>query len=118
MCSRGLHDLKGSEHEDDILVLEMEHRGRFGIFCEVLDSGFIVLDPLVDGFSGVLVEARREQDEGSSRTRYVLELTSAGTGNRILHFTSGQKSLVRTLFAQAMAGEKHFFEAGTLHCPW
>ena len=90
---------------------------------QVLEFGFIVLDPLVDGFSGVLVEVRRETDETRSEAYglpyerdlhgksphegdlHVLELTAAATGDRLLRFTSGDEDLVRRFFETIMAGE-------------
>ena len=49
---------------------------------EVLESVFVEMDPILDGFSGVLLELVG-MGEG-----YVLLETAAGTGNRLLRFAS------------------------------
>ena len=45
---------------------------------EILESLFVELDPLEDGFAGVFVEVYRRGD------RYVLLETAPTTGNRLL----------------------------------
>ena len=59
---------------------------------EVLESVFVEMDPLVDGFRGVLVELLGV-GEG-----YVLMETAAGTGNRLLRFSSESPDLAYALF--------------------
>ncbi len=55
---------------------------------ELLESLFVELDPLVDGFPGVLVEVYRRGD------RYVLLETASITGNRLLKYSSEDSDLV------------------------
>jgi hypothetical protein len=54
---------------------------------ELLESLFVELDPLTDGFAGVLLELYRCKD------RYVLLETAPTTGNRLLRFSSTDKGL-------------------------
>ena len=56
---------------------------------QVLETVYAVMDPVVDGFAGVLVELGREGD------RYVLRETAAGSGNRLLEFSSKDERLGR-----------------------
>ncbi len=51
------------------------------------------LDPLTDGFVGVLVEVHCRGD------RYVLFETAPATGNRLLRFSSEDKGLVYAALA-------------------
>jgi hypothetical protein len=51
------------------------------------------MDPLLDGFSGVLVEIYRERDP-SGGFRYVLLETACVSGNQLLRFSSKDKGLV------------------------
>jgi hypothetical protein len=59
---------------------------------EVLESVFVEMDPILDGFRGVLVELL---GVGES---YVLLETAVGTGNRLLRFTSESPHLAYALF--------------------
>ena len=59
---------------------------------EVLESVFVEMDPALHGFRGVLVELL---GVGES---YVLLETAAGTGNRLLRFTSESPDLAYALF--------------------
>ena len=59
---------------------------------EVLESVFVEMDPVLDGFCGVLVEL---VGVGES---YVLLETAAGTGNRLLRFASKSPDLAHALF--------------------
>jgi hypothetical protein len=59
---------------------------------EVLESVFVEMDPVLDGFGGVLVEL-----VGVGET-YVLLETAAGTGNRLLRFSSESQDLAHALF--------------------
>lgn len=54
------------------------------------------MDPLQDGFVGVLVEIYRHGD------RYILLETAPATGNRLLTFSSRDKGLVYAAFAQEL----------------
>jgi len=59
---------------------------------EVLESVFVEMDPVLDGFRGVLVELL---GVGES---YVLRETAVGTGNRLLRFSSERPDLAYALF--------------------
>jgi hypothetical protein len=59
---------------------------------EVLESVFVEMDPILDGFSGVLVEL-----VGAGEGYLLLE-TAAGTGNRLLRFSSESPELAYALF--------------------
>jgi hypothetical protein len=59
---------------------------------EVLESVFVEMDPVLDGFCGVLVELLGV-GEG-----YVLLESAAGTGNRLLRFASESPDLAYALF--------------------
>ena len=66
---------------------------------EQLFASVVGMDPLVDGFSGVLVEVYRERDP-SGGYRYVLLETACASGNRLLKFSSKDKGLVYAALAQ------------------
>jgi hypothetical protein len=59
---------------------------------EVLESVFVEMDPILDGFRGVLVELVGV-GEG-----YVFLETAVGTGNHLLRFTSESPDLAYALF--------------------
>lgn len=59
---------------------------------ELLDSVAVAMDPVLDGFGGVLVELVR------TGGLYVLTETASVTGNRLLRFSSSSEDLARTLF--------------------
>ena len=63
---------------------------------ELLELLFVELDPLADGFAGVLVEIYRCGD------RYVLLETAAATGTQLLRFSSKDKGLVYAAFARVL----------------
>jgi hypothetical protein len=65
---------------------------------ELLESLFVELDPLLDGFSGALVEVHRRGD------RYVLLETAPATGNRLLRFSSKDRELVYAALARELGG--------------
>jgi len=65
---------------------------------ELLESLFVELDPLEDGFVGVLLEVYRLGD------RYVLLETAPATGNRLLRFSSKDRELVYAAFAKELGG--------------
>jgi hypothetical protein len=65
---------------------------------ELLESLFVELDPLEDGFVGVLLEVYRLGD------RYVLLQTAPATGNRLLRFSSKDRELVYAAFAKELGG--------------
>jgi len=59
---------------------------------EVIEAVFVEMDPLQEGFCGVLVELVAT-GEG-----YAAVSTAAGTGNRLLLFRSQSPALARSLF--------------------
>jgi hypothetical protein len=59
---------------------------------EILESVYVEMDPVLDGFRGVLVELMGV-GEG-----YVLLETAVGTGNRLLRFSSESPDLAYALF--------------------
>ncbi|MDP8973965.1 MAG: hypothetical protein M3N45_12550 [Actinomycetota bacterium] len=63
---------------------------------ELLECLFVELDPLEDGFEGVLLEVYRRGD------RYVLLETTPATGNRILRFSSKDKELIYAVFEREL----------------
>lgn len=63
---------------------------------ELLESFFVELDPLTDGFAGALLEVHRQRD------LYVLLETALTTGNPLLRFSSKDKELVYTAFTQEL----------------
>ena len=60
---------------------------------EQLFASTVDMDPLLDGFAGVLVEIYRVR-ESSGGFRYVLLETAAATGNQLLRFSSKDRELV------------------------
>ena len=65
---------------------------------ELLESLFVGLDPLEDGFAGVLLEVHRHGD------RYVLLEVAPTTGNRLLRFSSEDGGLVYAVLAGELGG--------------
>ncbi len=63
---------------------------------ELLESLFVELDPLEDGFVGVLLEVHRRGD------RYVLLEMAPATGNHLLRFSSKDRELVYSAFNQEL----------------
>jgi hypothetical protein len=63
---------------------------------ELLESLFLELDPLGDGFRGVLLEIHRQGD------RYVLLEVALATGNQLLRFSSKDRELVYAAFAREL----------------
>jgi hypothetical protein len=66
------------------------------LFISVID-----MDPLLDGFSGVLIEIYRER-EPSGGFRYVLLETASGTGDQLLRFSSKDRELVYAACAREL----------------
>jgi hypothetical protein len=60
---------------------------------ELLESLFVEMDPLEDGFAGVLLEIHRHGDW------YVLLETAPTTGHQLLRFSSKDRGLVYAAFA-------------------
>ena len=63
---------------------------------ELLESFFVELEPLTDGFAGALLEVHRQGD------RYILLETALTTGNRLLRFSSKDKELVYTALTREL----------------
>lgn len=63
---------------------------------EVLESIFVEMDPILDGFQGVLAELCFTGEE------YRLSLTAAGSGNRLLDFASEDPDRAYDLFDQQL----------------
>jgi hypothetical protein len=68
---------------------------------EQLFASVVVMDPLLDGFSGVLVEIYRERDP-SGGYRYVLLETACASGNQLFRFSSKNKGLVSAALAREL----------------
>jgi hypothetical protein len=56
----------------------------------LLDATAVGMDPVLDGFSSVLVEIYRERDP-SGAFRYFFLQTACATGNQLLKFSSKDK---------------------------
>ncbi len=65
---------------------------------ELLESLFVKLDPLEDGFVEVLLEVYRLDDW------YILLETAPATGNLLLRFSSKDRELVYAAFAKELGG--------------
>ena len=63
---------------------------------ELLESLFVELNPLEDGFAGVLIEIYRHGD------RYVLIEVAPVTGNRLLKFSSKDRELIYATLAHEL----------------
>ena len=63
---------------------------------ELLESFFLELDPLEDGFGGVLLEIYRNGD------RYVLLEVAPSTGHQLLRFSSKERELVYAAFTREL----------------
>ncbi len=63
---------------------------------ELLESLLVELDPLEDGFAGVIVEVHRQGD------RYVLLEITPATGNHLLRLSSKDRELVYSAFTQEL----------------
>ena len=74
---------------------------KLGSVPELLFASVVGMDPLLDGFSGVLVEVYREK-EPSGGFRYVLLETAAATGDRLLRFSSNDGELVYAALASEL----------------
>ncbi len=70
---------------------------------EQLFASTIGMDPLLDGFSGVLVEIYRER-KSSGEFHYVLLETASATGNQIFKFSSKDRELVYAALARELGG--------------
>ena len=68
---------------------------------EQLFASVVGMDPLLDGFSGVLVEIYRERAP-SGGFRYVLLETACASGNQLFRFSSKDKGLVSAALAREL----------------
>jgi hypothetical protein len=68
---------------------------------EQLFASVVGMDPLLDGFSGVLVEIYRERDP-SGGFRYVLLETASASGNQLFRFSSKDRELVYAALAREL----------------
>jgi hypothetical protein len=68
---------------------------------EQLFVSVVVMDPALDGFSGVLIEIYR-QKESSGGECYVLLETATATGNQLLRFSSKDRDLVYAALSQEL----------------
>lgn len=59
---------------------------------ESIEAVFVEMDPVQDGFSGVLIELV------AAGQSYAVAETAAGIGNRLLRFRSRSQALARSLF--------------------
>jgi hypothetical protein len=80
-----------------ILPCRKEPGTQIGEDFEFLESLFVGLDPLEDGFGGVLLEIHRRGDE------YVLLEMAPTTGERLLRFSSKDRELVYAALAQELS---------------
>ena len=67
---------------------------------EVLESVFVEMDPILDGFRGVLVELVGVGEE------YLLLETAAGTGNRLLKYSSKSPESAYAFFEAELQSPK------------
>jgi hypothetical protein len=63
---------------------------------EILESVFIEMDPAVSGFVGVFVDLWRRGEE------FVFTETAAGTGNRLLTFSSREREAAYRLLHEEL----------------
>ena len=63
---------------------------------EIMESVFIEMDPAVCGFVGVLVDLWRKGEE------FVFTETAAGTGNRLLTFSSREREAAYRLLREEL----------------
>lgn len=66
---------------------------------EVLESVAVAMDPVLDGFAGVLVELVFDGE------RYTLSEMALGSGNRLLRFRSEDRRLAYALFEAELPGD-------------
>jgi len=79
----------------------LQNKMKLESLPEQLFTTVVGMDPLLDGFSGVLVEIYRER-ESSGGFRYVLLETASGTGDQLLRFSSKDRELVYTALAHEL----------------
>ena len=79
----------------------LQNKMKLESLPEQLFTTVVGMDPLLDGFSGVLVEIYRER-ESSGGFRYVLLETASGTGDQLLRFSSKDRELVYAACAREL----------------
>lgn len=65
---------------------------------ELLEFLFVELNPLEDGFAGVLLEIYRHEN------RYILLETAPTNGNQLLKFSSKYRELIYAALARELGG--------------
>lgn len=75
----------------------------------MLESAYIKLDPVVDGFEGVLVEL------SCSGKYYVLTETAVGSGNRLMRFSSADSTRVRAMSRNSTQSNDAQFVLSIVH---
>ncbi|MBA2691902.1 MAG: hypothetical protein H0U65_05335 [Rubrobacter sp.] len=70
---------------------------------QLLEASFIELDPLMEGFSGVFAEIRRERAPDSGEL-YFAVLFSAATGDRVFSFESASRQLAEETLRREVQG--------------
>ena len=68
---------------------------------EVIESVAVEMDPVIDGFAGVLVEFVFDGE------RYAVVETAIGSGNRLLGFYSRSGEFARALFETELGTRHH-----------
>jgi hypothetical protein len=63
---------------------------------EILESVFVEMDPTIRGFTGVFLDLWRKGEE------FVFTETAAGTGNRLLVFSSRKRELAYGLWHEEL----------------
>lgn len=86
-----------------------EGEGETPSSCVIDRVGFVELDPIVDGFSGVLIEIVCEVGD-SGEERYLLRETAAGSGNPLLNFETRSKERACVLFEREMDGKSRLLD--------
>lgn len=82
--------------------------GNPGGESELLDAYVVELDPVVDGFTGVLVELYALGS--GAQGYYEVRQSALASGNRLLLFSTGEEGLARVIFE---AGAGGFTSRGT-----
>jgi hypothetical protein len=73
-----------------------ESRVRHAEENEILESVFVEMDPAIHGFAGVFLDLWREGEQ------FVFTETAAGTGNRLLVFSSRTRELAYRIWLEEL----------------
>jgi hypothetical protein len=92
---------KSSENWRAFLWRTLRRKMKLQNMPEQLFASTLSMDPLLDGFSGVLVEIYRER-EPTGGFRYVLLETASATGTQLLRFSSKDRDLVYAVLAREL----------------